>query len=383
MPKQASTPSGTSSAASSGLFTTSIEPPVDPAAQQAAQQEAETKAVQARLLKKYPKAEKNWNTFQRILKRLYARHFGEKLQTNKGQYDHLNLANVGLFSNDRKGLLSLRQLGSGDAKFARSMAYHYFGKEFGTGKNYNSFYRNKYQKLGQNYVSKTNEVYNKGRAEKQARSRPSERLRRHAIQRKREEEELIKSGKLFRTRDPRAKRFFAGGSAAGTSDTVPAMLTPGEFVMSREAVQSHGVGYMKNLNRGRVPGFRRGGVVGHGNVQYRQEGGQIGNNAGGILGLDTSNLSSILDNFNSDLMSGLDNVVSKFTGFSESFTLLSQSFSNLKMQHSFTGDMTLAFNITNADAIKNAVATGITPKIVELITSQLKTELNRFTAGNS
>jgi len=366
----------------------SRQPPVDrsEAQRKAAQQEAETKAVQARLLKKYPKAEKNWKRFQRLLKRLYARHFGEKLETTKGQYDYLKLANVGLFSDDRKALLSLRQLGSGDAKFTRSMAYYYLSKEFGTGKNYNSFYRNKYKQLGQNYVSKANEVYNQNREEKEgkrSRPRPSERLRRNAIQRKREEEELIKSGKLFRTRDPRAKRFFAGGSAAGTSDTVPAMLTPGEFVMSREAVQSHGVGYMKNLNRGRVPGFRRGGVVGHGNVQYRQEGGQIGNNAGGILGLDTSNLSSILDNFNSDLMSGLDNVVSKFTGFSESFTLLSQSFSNLKMQHSFTGDMTLAFNITNTDAIKNAVATGITPKIVELISSQIKTELNRFRAGNS
>ena len=181
----------------------------------------------------------------------------------------------------------------------------------------------------------------------------------------------------------KAIRFFADGGAVGTSDTVPAMLTPGEFVMSKEAVQSHGVGYMKQLNKAHIPGFRRGGVVGHGNVQYRQEGGQIGNNAGGILGLDTSNLSSILDNFNSDLMSGLDNVVSKFTGFSESFTLLSQSFSNLQMQHSFTGDMTLAFNITNTDAIKNAVATGITPKIVELIRSQITTELNRFKAGNS
>jgi hypothetical protein len=45
------------------------------------------------------------------------------------------------------------------------------------------------------------------------------------------------------------KYFAAGGYAMGT-DTVPAMLTPGEFVMSKYAVQSYGTDTMKAINSG-------------------------------------------------------------------------------------------------------------------------------------
>ena len=45
------------------------------------------------------------------------------------------------------------------------------------------------------------------------------------------------------------KYFAAGGFARGT-DTVPAMLTPGEFIMSRYAVNSHGTDKMKAINSG-------------------------------------------------------------------------------------------------------------------------------------
>ena len=45
------------------------------------------------------------------------------------------------------------------------------------------------------------------------------------------------------------KYFAAGGYARGT-DTVPAMLTPGEFVMSRYAVNTHGTDKMKAINSG-------------------------------------------------------------------------------------------------------------------------------------
>ena len=45
------------------------------------------------------------------------------------------------------------------------------------------------------------------------------------------------------------KMFAAGGFARGT-DTVPAMLTPGEFIMSKYAVDSYGVDHMKKMNNG-------------------------------------------------------------------------------------------------------------------------------------
>ena len=47
----------------------------------------------------------------------------------------------------------------------------------------------------------------------------------------------------------KTKRFSIGGTVIGT-DTVPAMLTPGEFVMSRYAVQSTGIDKMKAINNG-------------------------------------------------------------------------------------------------------------------------------------
>ena len=63
------------------------------------------------------------------------------------------------------------------------------------------------------------------------------------------------------------KHFQAGGKPMGT-DTVPAMLTPGEFVVRKEAVNAIGVG---NLNRINAMGFAKGGPV-----QYLKNGGGLG-----------------------------------------------------------------------------------------------------------
>ena len=49
------------------------------------------------------------------------------------------------------------------------------------------------------------------------------------------------------------KYFSVGGAARGT-DIVPAMLTPGEFVMSRYAVSNYGVDKMKAMNNGLYEG---------------------------------------------------------------------------------------------------------------------------------
>jgi tape measure domain-containing protein len=65
--------------------------------------------------------------------------------------------------------------------------------------------------------------------------------------------------------------FFArGGAAMGASDTIPAMLTPGEFVVRRDVVDRLGVGFFAQLNAlktpaaalaNRVRGFAKGGLV--------------------------------------------------------------------------------------------------------------------------
>jgi hypothetical protein len=47
--------------------------------------------------------------------------------------------------------------------------------------------------------------------------------------------------------------FMDGGFAKGT-DTVPAMLTPGEFIMSKYAVDSYGLDNMRKINNGELTG---------------------------------------------------------------------------------------------------------------------------------
>ncbi len=54
----------------------------------------------------------------------------------------------------------------------------------------------------------------------------------------------------------------AGGRINTGTDNVPAMLTGGEYVMSRDAVNKHGTAFMDKLNRGEISHFAAGGVVG-------------------------------------------------------------------------------------------------------------------------
>lgn len=50
-----------------------------------------------------------------------------------------------------------------------------------------------------------------------------------------------------------------GGSMGGSS---PALLMGGEYVMSPDTVRTHGLGFMNELNRGNVPSYAGGGIVG-------------------------------------------------------------------------------------------------------------------------
>ena len=170
-----------------------------------------------------------------------------------------------------------------------------------------------------------------------------------------------------------------GGSVPG-GDTVPAMLTPGEFVMNKNAVQKHGVGFMKNLNRGRVPGFRRGGLVGTGNVQYKQDGGGVGNNGGGVISLDPSRVQTVLSDFNTNFSSSMDVLLSGLMFMSDTMTLLKDVMSGgLNLNHHFEGDMTLAFKM-DAEAAGNigkAVAEEMTPMVTNIIKTELDNRLDK------
>jgi len=64
----------------------------------------------------------------------------------------------------------------------------------------------------------------------------------------------------------------SGGGISG-SDTVPAMLTPGEFVFNKSAAQSIGYSNLNRMNKQGVKGFNKGGSVG--GVQYFNQGNRV------------------------------------------------------------------------------------------------------------
>ena len=184
---------------------------------------------------------------------------------------------------------------------------------------------------------------------------------------KKESASVIKA--IERLQSAGVLKMATGGSVPGLSDTVPAMLTPGEYVMSKSAVQKHGVGYMKSLNKGRIPGFNRGGLVGNGAVQYKQAGGSVDGGGGGmVLSLDTTNIQQVLTDFNATFSATIDNIVAPFNSVAESLGGVAAAFGSMTMTHVFSGNLTLSVNIGNKDAIVAAVSEGIKPKISELIT---------------
>lgn len=59
------------------------------------------------------------------------------------------------------------------------------------------------------------------------------------------------------------------GPGTGTSDSVPAMLSNGEYVLNAQAVDRLGVPFLNGLNTGRLRGFASGGLVGSGGAYNR------------------------------------------------------------------------------------------------------------------
>ena len=112
-----------------------------------------------------------------------------------------------------------------------------------------------------------------------------------------------KLGFISKKRNERfSKRLgFAKGGAVGT-DTVPALLTPGEFVINKESAKSFGYGKLGKINK-----YAKGGAVG---VQKFKDGGDVksGPTGGGdivgklfALSFVFSTLTSMVDGVNKEL----------------------------------------------------------------------------------
>lgn len=93
------------------------------------------------------------------------------------------------------------------------------------------------------------------------------------------------------------KGLASGGSVAGpgtgTSDSIPAMLSNGEYVLNAQAVDRLGVPFLNGLNTGRLRGFASGGLVGSGGVVgYKAE---RGSNGGQVQSVNLSMNISAMD----------------------------------------------------------------------------------------
>lgn len=91
------------------------------------------------------------------------------------------------------------------------------------------------------------------------------------------------------------KAFASGGSVAGpgtgTSDSIPAMLSNGEYVLNAQAVDRLGVPFLNGLNTGRLRGFASGGLVGSGGAYNRPA--SVGSSSSSTSSSITLNVSAL------------------------------------------------------------------------------------------
>lgn len=65
---------------------------------------------------------------------------------------------------------------------------------------------------------------------------------------------------------------FVSGPGTPTSDSIPAMLSDGEYVIKAASVNKFGQGFLDNINDGQLPGFKKGGPA---KPQYFAAGGMV------------------------------------------------------------------------------------------------------------
>ena len=135
--------------------------------------------------------------------------------------------------------------------------------------------------------------------------------------------------------------------------------------MSAGAVRQHGVGAMRALNRGQVPGFNRGGMVG--GVRYRQNGGFMSALGGAAqsLGFDTSAITETFDNFVGNFSSTFDNITKTFGGIASTISELANSFGNFTMTH-----QVVISGIPDVDS--NALANQVADKLAGVVVEKVK-----------
>ena len=119
--------------------------------------------------------------------------------------------------------------------------------------------------------------------------------------------------------------------------------------------------------------------IGHGGVQYKQEGGFM-SSIGGALGLDPTAIQGALEGFATNFGANLDAIMKPFASLGTQLTAVANAFSSMVMTHNFSGELALSVNISNKEAIIEAVRVGIEPSIGDLIKKLIDESANKFKA---
>ena len=178
---------------------------------------------------------------------------------------------------------------------------------------------------------------------------------------------------FFQALGQRTGRFAKGGLA----DTIPAMLSKGEYVVNSKAT-SDNMGLLKAINDGSIRGFNKGGFVSYlaggsdGSVN-RTSSGLLGGISSAI-GLDSGSQSA-LDSFSGatgKFLSGLNKTAPILASLGSVFGTFSSTVQTLnKAFNSFSGSLTHNINIGGSVNVDITGATG-------LITAEMKEGLQKF-----
>lgn len=178
----------------------------------------------------------------------------------------------------------------------------------------------------------------------------------------------------------RTRGFNKGGSVAmSPQDTVPAMLTPGEFVINKKSAQSIGYSNLRRMNN--VKGYNKGGIVG--GVQTFQEGGFVNSaNTLAIVSVFTSVLQPQIEKL-ADSFGKLDKeTVSLSSGLSSAIREASSAISSTAIGLGALGASPAFRNqviaSTGLSGVAGGALSGIGNRGVEIALNENSKQLSKF-----
>ncbi len=148
-----------------------------------------------------------------------------------------------------------------------------------------------------------------------------------------------------------ARRFNSGGivNGSGVSDTTPALLSAGEFVLNARAASNIGYSNLQNANIG-----------------YYEDGGKVAKQAISTAPNPTENIANTFTQSISQL-SGL------FTGFDTAINNLGSVLSKIPSSINLAGAYTLSVNISGAEAFK-----GMQEEFQKMVQAHVSSAINRM-----